>query len=373
MPTPLEAKGLTPEVLRNEIVQNVDQMERIQVGNGDGFASAMSTFPLVNLDDPDEGYYTVGGVRGPMNSTKRDAESPIGTLDLPSKQNVDTEPYKKKYNPEKGTETALKDAPFSMFSRAASVLRLELFLTREQITWRGDSAVDGLIGQHGTSAHPAIPTGNVDTPATAWSDQANATIYKDMANIAHGVKTNGRLFTEQSMPYAFVGPDVMRDMRLNDDLQSRLSANRNKNLGVEDLNSVLTDDIAGVQQVMVYVPRTNANGEMIDDAGNVVDDADDAALDNILEPWDPAAGAKKRNVVIGRPGAGSAFIPWFGDALAEHATNVPPSGRIAVDNDNGFITQIWSTNDPVTSWFKAMQEVGFHLQTPENWAVLQNV
>lgn len=379
MPATLsDAKNLTPEVLRNEIVREVDQMDRIEAGQQQQFASALSVFPAVNLSDPTEAWFTMGGVRAPMDSAALTSESPLGTLDLPSKEDVTTEHYKKKYAPEKGVETEMEDTPFSLFARAAEVLRTELFLTREQITWRGDESVDGLIGQYGTTAHPDLPADHVASAGTAWSDTVNSTPYDDITNLAFEVIDNGMLFGDgmqnpSGAPDLFVSPGVMRDLRQNDDLESRVDGIRIKALGRDDVMTILGNDINAIREVRVYVPRTNANGEPIDDTGTVVDDYDDAEKDNILEPYDPGTSSVNRNVVIGAPGAGSAFIPWFSDQLAERANDAPSTSQVSMDDQNGFITQMWTSDDPIQSYFKAMQSIGFHLQREENWAVLQGV
>lgn len=376
MPATLsDAQNLTPEVLRNEIVRKVDQMERIEAGQRDSFASALSEFPLVDLNNPTDAWYTMGGVRAPMQSSALTAESPLGTLDLPSKEDVTTDHYKKKYAPEKGVETEMDDTPFSLFARAAEVLRTELFLTREQVTWRGDASIDGLIGQYGSSPHPDLPADNSTTVATAWSDDVNSVPYDDITDMAFRVIDNGTMFLGQNReaPNLYASPSVVRDLRQNDDLEDRVSGVRVKSLGRDDVLTILGNDINQIKEVRVYMPRTNSNGEFLDSAGNIVDDIDDAARDNILEPYDPGTATVNRNVVIGAPGAGSAYIPWFSDQLAERASDAPSTSQVSMDNQNGFITQMWTSDDPIQSYFKAMQSIGFHLQREENWAVLAGV
>lgn len=373
------ARDLSPEVLRNEIVNKVDQMERIQVGDGQGFASALNTFPTIDLDNPDESWYTMETVRGPMSPTSLNSESPVGTIDLPDVDDLETHSYKKKYQPEKGVQTELDkgDVDYSVFARAAAILRLEIFVTREQITWRGDSNIEGLIGQRGGDPHSELDSDKVITPSTAWSDTANSDPYSDLSAVGHRIMNNGRLFGQEVAPRIYMPPSVARDLKRNEDMESRVSGVRIQSLDLSDVSEILDEDLGAIRRVMVYLPRTNADGEYIDENGNVVDSADDAALDNVLEPWDPdadaGAGAQRRHVVIGRPGVNSANIPWFGDALAEYENDVPPNGDVAIDNQNGFMTQVWSENDPLTTWYKAAQEIGFHLATPENWGVIQDV
>lgn len=369
------ARDLSPEVLRNEIVNKVDQMERIQVGEGQGFASALNTFPLLDLDNPDESWYTMETVRGPMQSTALSSESPVGTIDLPDTDDLTTEPYKKKLQPEKGVQTELDKGQvnYSVFARAAAMLRLEIFVTREQITWRGDSNIEGLVGQHGNDPHSDIPTDQKITPSTSWDDTVNSDPYSDLSAVGHRIMNNGRLFGAEATPTIYMSPSTARDMKRNEDFKERVSGVRVQSLDLTDVQELLDEDLGAIRRVMVYLPRTNANGEYIDENGNVVESADQAALDNVLDPYDPGAGTQVRHAIVGRPGVNSANIPWFSDALSEYESDVPPNGDVAVDNQNGFMTQVWSENDPLTTWYKAAQEIGFHLATPENWAVISDV
>jgi len=368
-----EADLLKPEVIRNQMVETVDQMERIDMGDGSQYASALSEFPLVNLDNPTESYYTYDGVTGRMRPTEFDAESPIGTIDLPSKEDVEIEGYKEKINPNKGVETHLNGVPFSAFSRGVSMLQIKIFFTREQISWRGDESIDGLIGQYGTSAHPDLPSNNVVDVATAWSDSTNATPYTDITDVAFDVVNNGYLggSNSQVAPNVYIGPRTLRDLKQTEDMENRLPTNLYQQVSTDAVTEIVSDDVNNVLPVMVYAPREDANGNYIDESGNIVDDADDAAMDNILEPWDPSTGAVQRNVVIGRPGAGSAFFPFFLDRLLEYEGEVP--GEIAIDSDNGFFTQVWNSPDPIATYFAAKQEIGFKIQRGENWAVLRGV
>lgn len=365
------ADGLTPEVLRNTMVETVDQMERIEVGDGNGYASAMSVFPMVDMNNPTEGYYTFGGSRGAMSAAAPDAESPIARLTLPSKRDFTTHSYKEKVNPRKDVETELDSTPFSLFAYGASYLQLGIFLTREIVAWRGDEYIDGLIGPNGATAHPDVEY--VETPATAWSDTVNSDPYGLVVNVAHDVKTGGRLMNGQPQPTMFAPPSVIRDLRLNDSLRAKVGDNRDQTLNVGDVSNLMSDEVAGVREVAVQVPRTNADGEFIDDTGTVVTDADDAVTDNILEPYDPGTATTNRNVVIGRTGANSAFMPWFLEKLTTRAEGAPDTSSLSIDNQRGFFTQMWNDNDPIATWMKAGQDLGFHIREPENWAVVQGV
>lgn len=366
------ARELGPEVLRNEIVEKVDQMERIEMGDNQQYVSAMSMFPMVNLDDPDEAYYTMGGATGPMSPVDITSESPVGQLDLPSKESVEITSYKKKYIPDKGVETHLSNTtPFSLFTRAASQLRKDIFITREQVAWRGDEVIDGMVGQFGDDPHPDIKY--AETPDFSW-DTDDATVYDDISDLAFEIWDNG-LFTngEPAKPLVIAPPSAVRDARQNPDMEDRVSGVQVRSLSTGDVESLLEDEIGGIRQCLVNLPRQNEAGEYIDEDGEVVDNIDDAAFDNALEPYDPATGEKNRNVIIGRPGVNSAYMPWFSDRLLERAEQAADPGSISVDNSNGFFTQVWNSNDPITANFKAGQEIGLEIHTPENWALLQDV
>jgi hypothetical protein len=372
LPTQGNARDLKPEIVRNEMVENVDQMQRIEAGGDERFASALSVFPVVNLNDPDEEWYTMDGARGPMSATSFSSESPVGTLDMPSKEGVDVQSYKKKYRPDKGAETGFSTTPYSLYRRAAAVLRMETFLTRERNAWLGDDHIDGLQGADGQTPHSGIPSDHLITPSASWSDDANAQPYDELTNAAFEVINNGRFVGDQALPYVYGSPAAIRDMKQTDDMEGRIQNVQIKSVGDEDVERLIDDEIAGLRKVMVYLPRTNANGEYIDETGTVVDSPDDAAHDNVLDPYDPSTDSVTRNVIVGRPGAGSAFIPWFSDRLLERA-NVAEEGEIAVDNQNGFFTQVWNGKDPLQPNFKAAQEIGFELLRGENWAMIQDV
>ncbi|NUC71702.1 hypothetical protein HTZ84_05160 [Haloterrigena sp. SYSU A558-1] len=366
--------GLTPEVLRNTMVETINQMDRINVSNDEGYASALTVFPMVNMNAPKEGYYTFGGVSGGMPAAAPDAESPLGALTLPSKTSYDTHSYKRKVNPKKELEAELDsaNAPFSLFNYGASYLNAETFIRREIVTWRGDENIDGLIGPNGADPHPDIESeGNAYTSLTSWDDHAGATPYQDVLDIAHNIKTQGRFMGNENRPPLFAGPDVIRDLRLNEDLQDRLGITRDTTLNTADISGLMSDDISSIREVAVQVPRTNANGEFIDEEDNVVDEAEDAVMDNILEPYDPDSGTKNRNIVIGMPGVESAFMPWYLNKLTQLADQAPMTSSLSVDSERGFLTQMWNDDDPISTYMAAKQDIGFHLRRPQNWAVAQ--
>lgn len=373
--TQRNARNLKPEILRNEIVEYVDQMERVEAGGDGQHASAMSEFPLINLDDPDEQWWTMDGARDAMPSASYGAESPIGTLDTPDKDSHEVFSYKRKYRPDKGAETEFSETPFSLYSRAASVLRMEIFLRRELITWRGDNNINGLTGQYGTNPHPDIAAaGHVINPATAWSDPVNSRPYNDLTDAGFEVINNGML-GETGDPTLYVSPGTLRDIKQSQDMEDRVSGVRVRSIDQDTILELIDEYIGQIRTVLVYLPRRNANGDLLDEAGNIVDNVDDAAMDNILEPYDPTAATpgKVRNAIVARPGGGSAYIPWFSDRLLERASNAPDPGSFSIDNQNGFFTQVWNEHDPIMPNFKAAQEIGFNILRPKNFAIIHNI
>lgn len=365
-----QADLLRPEVIRNEIESTTDQMERINLG--DGYASAQNTFPLVNLDDPTEAWYTFGGSAGPMSPTSFDTESPVGTLDAPDKDNLAIQSYKEKFNPDKGAETAYGDTPYSVFARATQKIQQKIYLTREQVSWRGDSALDGLIGQFGTSPHPEIET--TITDGTAWSDSTNATPIDEIDTVNYETTANG--FFGNGVPPAptlYLSPSVLRDLKQSDQMQNVLGANDMQRVTTDAVNEIFDEEIGGIQRVMVQLPRKNSDGNYVDDDGNVVEDIDDAAHDNVLEPYDPGAGAQVRNAVIGRFGPGTAYFPWFLDRLTERMDGADLRGEVSIESNEGYFVQRWSDEDPITSWLKGAMEIGFHIRRGENIGIINDV
>lgn len=367
------ARNLKPDILRNEIVEYVDQMDRIEAGGDGQHASAMSEFPLVNIDDPDEEWYTMDGARSAMPSASYGSESPIGTLDTPDKDSHEVFAYKRKYRPDKGAESEFSQTPFSLYSRAAAVLRMEIFLRREKVTWLGDRNIEGITGPNGTSPHSDIASaGHVIQPTNAWSDATNARPYNDITDAAFSVINNG-MFGATGDPTLYVSPGIMRDIKQSDDMGDRLSGVRLRSVTNEAVQELIDEDVGQIRRVMVYLPRRNADGNFINAQGAVVDDIDDAAMDNVLEPYNPATGTVTRNAIVARPGVGSAYMPWFSDRLLERANSAPEPGSISIDQQNGFFTQVWNENDPIMPNFKAAQEIGFKILRPENFAVIHNI
>ena len=376
------AEQLKPEVIRNDMIETLTQLDYIQMGgetDGDTtYASAASEFPLVNMDDPDEAYYTHHIVAGRMQPTAHDAESPLGSINLPEKEVYTTDSYKEKIRPDKGLRSRFKRSPYSVAATITLKFQIKTWLTREQVTWRGDEVIDGLIGMEGQTKHPDLPDDHDVTVANPWSDSANAEPYRNITNAVARTVDNGVAGGNSApVPNLYGSPGALRDLKQTADMEERVAGVRIKSLDTGTLEEIIDEELGEIRRVRVNIPRENANGEMIDEDGDVVDEAKNAAMDNALEPWDPdmnsGAGGNRRCVVIGRPGTGSAFMPWFLEDLLDYQEDVPPSGEMAVDDEMGFFTQRWSTNDPVGTTIKTGQEVGFHLMRPENWHVLRGI
>ena len=372
------AQLLRPDVVRNQMMETVDQMERINMGDQQGYASASAIFPTVNLDNPVESYYQYDGVTSAMSPVGFDAEPPLMSLDLPSKAEVTIESYKEAFNPKRGVETTLSSSsgavPFSVYQRGVSKLNTKIWLTRELISWRGDSAVDGLVGKWGNTPHSEVAAeGNVRTVATAWSDAANATPVADIEDLAFDITNNGTMTGNQVMPSIFMGPKTLRDAKNTDEMADALPSNQYQRVTQDAVSDIIGEYVNDIRLVMVYYPRTNANGEYLDDAGNIVDDADDAVLDNILEPYDPVNDVVRRNVILGRPGAGSAYFPWYLDRLTEDVGPGEVPGEMSVDQQNGFLTYVWKKPSSRETYVSAEQELGFEVQQGSNFGVISGV
>ena len=369
------AQQLRPEVIRNDMLEKLTQLDYIQMGENDGtYASAMSTFPMVNMDDPDEAVYTWDVVAGPMAPSSYDAESPLGSISAPDIERYTTHPYKKKIRPDKGMRSRFKRTPFSVSAAIVQKLNLELWLTREQVTWRGDDLIDGLIGKHGQSKHPEIPTNNDDTVSNPWSDETNAEPFKNITNAVARVVDNGVAGgNSAATPLLYGSPGAIRDLKQTQDMEDRVKYVRIRSLDTDTIQEIIDEELGGIRRVRVQIPRKNAAGQYIDAEDNPVDTAAEAKKDNVLEPYDPETGETHRCVVIGRPGAGSAFMPWFLEDLLDFEDEIPPHGEMAIDETNGFFTQRYTSNDPVGTTVKAGQDVGFRLERPENWQVLRNI
>jgi hypothetical protein len=361
-----DADLLSPKTVRNEIVRDIDNMSRMDE------LHATDVFPLVGLSDSEEVYYKMDGIRTGMQRAGLASESPIGDIEKLTEDNVTVETYKEKISPEKGVNTELntQEEVLRLFEAASDYLREDLRLTRSKISWQGDRDVNGMVGTDGQTAHPDLDSDHVISPTTAYSDHTTAP-QDDFIQADYLISEDGQQLAEAGMVTAYMPPSVLYDLKLNDDLENRFSGVEVRGLTEEQVANVLPFDT--IETVRTKTVRTNADGEPIDDTGTVVDDPANAAVDNVLEPYDAGAGTNRRNIVIGAPGEVSGFIPFFVDRLREMADNAPPSGDMSVDTTNGFITQTWTDNDPAVSWLKIMQEVGFHLMRPDNWVVIQDI
>jgi len=361
-----DARELSPKALRNEIVQKIDQQAR-----GDE-AAATDFFPLVELSNPKETFFRMDGLRAGMEAVDFGAESPIGDIEAPTEDEVDVSTYKRKISPEKGVDTELNSPEeiLRLFDATAEFLATDILVTRERITWQGDAEVEGLIGQDGETAHSDFDADHVLT-GNDYTSTSTVTPQDDFTEADYLITDDGNMLGQTDGIGAAVSPSVMRDLKQNDDLESRFSGVAVQGLTEEQVANVIPFDyITTVTQKTV---RRNASGEPIDTNGNVVEDPTDAARDNVLEPWDPNNSTNRRNVVVGAFGEVSGFLPWFAERLAEHAEDAPPSGDFAIDTSMGFLTQRWTENDPLVSWFKAAQEIGFHVHRPENYVIIQDV
>lgn len=361
-----KADTISPKTLRNEIVRDLDNQNRQNA------LIAPEVFPLVELSDSEETYFTMDGGEMPLPRGDLAAESTVVDMDDIDESQIDVETFKAKISPEKGADTELNSDQeiLNLFEAAADTLRLRLEIARSMVAWRGYGGIDGMVGQEGVTAHPDIDSSHVFTPSTAFSDETS-TPQNTFIDAEFQITNDGDMLDQAGEVTAYMSPSVLRDLKKNDDLESRFSGVETQGLTEDQVANILPVD--NIQEVRTQVIRTNSDGEPIDDSGNVVSSPGDAAKDNILEPYHETDDEVKRNVVIGAPGEVSAFIPWFADRLAEHGEQAPPGGDFAVDMGNGFLTQMWTENDPLVTWFKIAQEIGFHLMRPDNWAVIQDI
>jgi hypothetical protein len=322
----------------------------------------------VELSDSQEKHFTHVGIRPGMRESALASESPVGDVEGLGERDVTVETYKKKIQPEKGVDTELNSQVeiLNLFNAVADALMEDVLLTRAEMAWRGLGSVDGMIGSDGLTAHPEIDASHVATPSTAYSDTANSTPITDLIDAEYRINEDGSALGQAGPMTAWMSPSVLRDLKLNDDIQSEYDNVRA--LTQEQLADAFQLD--RIRIVRTQVVRRDSNGEPIDENGDLVDDLTNAARDNILEPYDGTDQA--RNIVVGAPGQVSAFMPWFLDRLAERGSAVP-QGDVSVDATNGWMTQTWTDVDPMATWFKAAQEIGFHVTRGDNWYVIQDI
>ncbi|SEH60540.1 hypothetical protein SAMN05192561_11212 [Halopenitus malekzadehii] len=368
---------LSPKTLREEIVQDIDQMEQMQE---DGVADANGLFPAVNLDAPEESYFTIGGAIAAMSEVDRAAESPISALGDINEKDISTYSFKEKIAPEKETDAKLNSDQqiLSLYRWGANQLRAALFLTRNKVAFQATRSVDGFLGTDGDTIHPDIPTANVINPNNQYSDRANSTPYENFSYASYLLSEADQTYMNAMVsgdPTALVTPSIWHDIKNNEDMKGRFSGVEVRGLTGSQVRRLVDEEIPNIQVVKVKLPREDANGNFLDEDGNIVNDVDDAAMDNVLEPYDPVAGEQRRNIIIGRPGVESAFLAWYGDNMGEFDEPDAPStdGGFAVDNDRGFGTQTWMSQDPRVTWLKAFQDIGFHIMLPEHWVIINDV
>lgn len=368
---------LSPKTLREEIVQDIDQMEQMQE---EGVADANGLFPAVNLDAPEESYFTIGGAIAAMSEVDRAAESPISALGDINEKDISTYSFKEKIAPEKETDAKLNSDQqiLSLYRWGANQLRASLFLTRNKVAFQATRSVDGFLGTDGDSIHPDIPASNVLNPDYKFSDRAQSTPYEMFSYASYLLSEADQTYMNAMVsgePTALVTPSIWHDIKNNEDMKGRFSGVEVRGLTGGQVRRLVDEEIPNIQVVKVKLPREDANGNFLDEDGNIVNDVDNAAMDNVLEPYDPVAGEQRRNIIIGRPGVESAFLAWYGDNMGEFDEPDAPStsGGFAVDNDRGFGTQTWMSQDPRVTWLKAFQDIGFHIMLPEHWVVINDV
>lgn len=361
-----EANLHSPDTIQNRIVRQLTQME-----GGDRLV-ATEIFPLVELSDSVETYFTQDGLRGEMRRTDLASESPVGDIESLGERDVTVSTFKKKMAPEKGVDTELNTDQeiLNLFNAVADALMEDALMTRSRITWQGslDGDIDGLIGVDGATPHPDLGNDHIINPGTPYSDTENSTPVDDLIDAGYEISDDGSALSQAGGITAYLPPSVLRDLKLNDDLTTEL-----------DTVAALTEDqlqdisqLDNIRPIATEMPRTGTNGEYLTESGDVAEDPEDAATDNVLEPYDPGADVKRRHVVVMAPGQPTAFVPWFLDRLQEMG-GASPTGEVSVDSTNGWMTQTWTEPDPLTSWYKAAQEVGFHLHRPDNVVVIRDV
>lgn len=359
-----EANLRSPEAIQNRIVRQLQQME------GGNRLVANEIFPLVELSDSREKHFTMDGLRTTMRQTELASESPVGDIEDLGERDVTVDTFKKKMQAEKGVDTELNSQQeiLNLFNAISDALMEDVLMTRSQVAWQGtiNGEIDGIIGTDGLTAHPEIDGSHVLTPSTAYSDTANSTPLNDFIDAEHLISEDGSALEQAGDMTAYMSPSVLRDLKLNDDLSSEF-----------DSIAALTQDqladtfqIDRIRVIRTQLPRFDANGQPVDGSGNVVEDPANAARDNVLEPHD--GSSVRRNIVVTAPGQVTAFMPWFLDRLNEMGQQAP-HGDVSVDSTNGWMTQTWTDNDPLTTWFAAKQEIGFHVMRGDNIVVIQDI
>ena len=179
----------------NDIVRQLNQME------DEGRLIVNDVFPLVELSDSKERYFTHDGLRTGMQPTALSSESPVGDIEDLDTQEVEVHTYKKKIQADKGADTELNSQVeiLNLYDAIVSALREDVVMARAKAAWQGDANIDGIIGEDGASAHSDLDSSPVLTPGTASSDTANATPITDFI-------TAERLINEDGGDLAAAGP-----------------------------------------------------------------------------------------------------------------------------------------------------------------------
>ena len=371
MPFTLKKAGLlSPKLLRNEIVTDLDQAARRE---GEGVANTQEVFPMQQLDADREVYYREHGGVAPMQPVSLDSESPIMDLQDIDEDDVTISPYKAKVSPEKGANTKLNSVNEirDLYQYAAQRLRQNVKVTRDLVAWQGDENIDGMIGPDGITPHPSLRDDHVITPDVPFSDQTNSSPQQHFQMAELLIDEDGSALDTAGPMTAYMTPSMLYDLKLNADLSDRFTGVEVQGLTQNQVANILPFD--RIRKVRMQVPRMDDLGRPVDAAGNPVDDPQDAEYDNVLEPYDPVADTTRRNILIGTPGNVSAFMPWFSQRLSEMAQNAEPTGQFAVDNNAGIVTQTWTDTDPAISWLKVAQEIGLEVIRPNNFVLMQDV
>lgn len=371
MPFTLKEAGLlSPKLLRNEIVSDLDQSSRRQ---GEGVADTQEAFPLVQLDADRETYFREHGGVAPMQPTALDSESPVMELQDIEEDDVTISPYKAKVSPEKGANTKLNSVAEirDLYQYASQRLRQNVTVTRDIVAWQGDENIDGMIGPDGVSPHPSLSDEHVITPGTAFSDHTNGTPQEHFQEAELLIDEDGSALDQTGPVTAYMSPSTLYDLKLNNDLSDRFTGVEVQGLTVDQVANILPFE--RIRKIRLQVPRMNDLGQPVDETGAVVNNPSDAAFDNVLEPYDAAADTQRRNIMISAPGEATAFMPWFLERLAEMANNAEPSGTWAVDDNAGIVTQTWTDHDPAISWLKVGQEIGLEVSRPQNIVLIQDI
>lgn len=362
------ADTLSPETVTNTIVEQNMMLDT----RG---ATIDSVLPLHVMGDSEEVYFRKDNTLLPLSSAGLTGEAPVGYMGDMAKQYRNVSTYRNKVNPaEQGANFELNTGPelLDLYEWAGDYLERRMRLRREVTGWRGDADVEGFIGREGDAAHSDIPTDHVITSSAEYSDGSNSDPHGDFMAVQEEVDINGVRLEEMGTPTAYMPPSVLYDLLSHPDLESRVSGVNIQNLNAETLTQVLP--IPDIEVVYTKTTRTNSNGEPVDASGNVVSDPEDAAKDNVLTPYDSAAGETKRNIVYGAPGDISGVMPVLTDRLSEVMEAVPNMpGEFSVDDTLGFMVHQWADPNQKAAWFEIGQEVGVELHAGENWGIIQDI